>query len=135
MLINIMGGGSVSVPLEIPVSPVPTIETTLVDPSAVAPPPAGFVAATAATMPIGAEQNSKEHGEKRLGIGALPNGNASTSSAPSGVAPSEPAPAPSTGAPLQDGGAGPSLNVVPPPSSYVDVPINMPHISLHSSPP
>src|SRR3954452_14351778 len=49
MLIKIMGGGSRSAPPEIPVPPVLAAETTLVDPSAVAPPHAGFVAATAVT--------------------------------------------------------------------------------------
>src|SRR3954452_24895450 len=47
ILIKIMGGGSdSSAPPENPVPPVPAVETTLVDPSVVAPPPAGFVAAT-----------------------------------------------------------------------------------------
>src|SRR3954469_22926014 len=61
MIIKIMGGGSGSAPPEIPVPHVPAVETTLVDPSAVAPPPAGFVAATVVTMPVGAEQHSREH--------------------------------------------------------------------------
>ena len=109
MLIKFMGGGSGSKPLpENSVLPVPAVETTLVDSTVVAPPPAGFVAATAVTMPVGAEW------ENRLGIGALPHGNASTSSAPNGVAPSGPAPVPVTGMPSQDGGARPSLHAVAP---------------------
>src|SRR4051812_3213376 len=45
ILIKIMCGGSgSSAPPEIPVPLVPAVETALVDPSEVAPPPAGFVA-------------------------------------------------------------------------------------------
>ena len=136
MLIKFMGGGSGSKPPpENSVLPVPAVETTLVDSAVVAPPPAGFVAATAVTMPVGAGQHPEEHREKRLGIGALPHGSTSTSTSPIGVAPSGPAPIPVTGTPSQDGGARPSLKAVAPPMSYADVPIKMPHISMHGNPP
>src|SRR4051812_42690618 len=64
------------------VLPVLVAQTVLDNPAVVAPPPAGFDAATAMTMPVGAVQHSGEHREKRLGIGALPHGNASTSASP-----------------------------------------------------
>ena len=41
---------------------------------------------------------------------------------------------PVTGTPSQDGGARPSLHAVAPPMSYADVPLKMPHISMHGNP-
>ena len=49
--------------------------------------------------------------------------------------PSGPVPAPNTGTPSKDGGTGPTLGVVAPPFTYDNVPLKMPHIANHGSPP
>src|SRR4051812_38225878 len=58
LLIKFMGGGSGSKPPpENSALPVPVDQTALANPDAVAPPPEGFVAVTAVTMPVGVAQH------------------------------------------------------------------------------